>query len=104
MPGFGCPFAKKVRAGNAIIKPNLLLISHEYYCYLLSCCFAASKYFMPLKLYFLMNVACDVHGAGRNTNLPRSSRNITGFTTPGGSCTSSSPTLSIHPEPLSKLA
>lgn len=63
MPGFGCPFAKKVRAGNAIIKPNLLLISHEYYCYLMSRCFAASKYFMPLKLYFLMNVVCDVHGA-----------------------------------------
>lgn len=42
--------------------------------------------------------------AGRNKNLPRSSRNITGFTMPGGSRTSSSPTLSIHPEPLSKLA
>lgn len=42
--------------------------------------------------------------AGRNKNLPRSSRNTTGFTMPGGSHSSSSPTLSIHPEPLSKLA
>lgn len=53
----GRPYiCQKVGAGREIITPNLFLLHPKYYCYLLSRCFAASKYLMGLKLscFFLL--------------------------------------------------